>query len=294
VAGDLTINSSVLAGGNSSVGSGGAGGSVNISAARLLGSGSISVDGGLGTGTNDGGGGGGGRIAVVLSGAAAPVSFPMSANGGSCPGYPDHANGGAGTIYLVGTDSPGGMGLLRISNNQTASASVSTLISANPDMTDTSVGSVELLNQAKLVLHSTRTLTVNGSWSNAAGATAISGGTVVFAGTSPNPVSVWGGNTWSNLTIATAGKTVQFEAGKTQTVYGFPTFDNLVTLKSTLDGTWWWLTKGSPGGTQNVGRVCVQDSNATNGMTFAASGGNNLGHNVNWTFPPKGSMFLMR
>ena len=275
---------------------GGAGGSVNIKASQLLGTGSITVDGAAGSGIENGGGGGGGRIAVVLSGAAAPVSFAMSANGGSSPGYPVHANGGAGTIYLVGTDSPGGMGLLRISNNQTASASVSTLISANPDMTDTSVGNVELLDQAKLVIDSTRTLSVYGSWSNAAGATAISGGTVVFAGTSPNPVSVWGDNTWSNLTIATAGKTVYFEHSKTQTVYGLPTFDNLVTLKSTSDNTWWWLTKGSPGGTQNVGRVNVQDSNASSGWTFAPTvGSSDLGNNDNWIFPPQpGTMFLLR
>jgi hypothetical protein len=269
---------------------GGAGGSVNIKASQLLGTGSITVDGAAGAGTENGGGGGGGRIAVVLSGAAAPVSFPMSANGGSCPGYPGHANGGAGTIYLVGTDSPGGMGLLRISNNQTASASVSTLISANPDMTDTSVGSVELLNQAKLVLHSTRKLSVYGSWNNTAGATAISGGTVELAGNGAATVS--GDNTWSNLTIATAGKIVSFEAGKTQTVYGVPAFSN-VTLQSTSAGNYWYLLK--PGsGTQDVGQVSAQDSNATNGWAFRPSGGANLGHNVNWIFPPKGTVILLR
>jgi hypothetical protein len=120
------------------------------------------------------------------------------------------------------------------------------------------------------------------------------GGTVVFAGTSPNPVYVWGGNTWSNMTIATAGKIVCFEQSKTQTVYGLPIFDNGVTLKSTSDNTWWWLTKGSPGGTQNVGKVYVQDSNATNGMTFRASNSGNRGHNVNWLFAPGGTVLILR
>ncbi len=51
-----------------------------------------------------------------------------------------------------------------------------------------------------------QTLTVNGSWSNAVAPMTGGpnyGGTVVFAGTSAIPVYVWGGNTWSNLTIAT-------------------------------------------------------------------------------------------
>jgi hypothetical protein len=124
-------------------------------------------------------------------------------------------------------------------------------------------------------------------------ANAISGGTVVFAGTDPNPVSVWGGNTWSNLTIATLGKTVNFEAGKTQTVYGLPAFTN-VTLQSSASPSFWYLLK--PGsGSRDVGRVSVQDSNATNGWTFRAPiGSTDGGHSVNWIFvKPAGTQFLL-
>jgi hypothetical protein len=138
-------------------------------------------------------------------------------------------------------------------------------------------------------------MTVYGSWSNAAGATAISGGTVVFAGI--DAVSVWGGNTWSNLTIATLGKTVNFEAGKTQTVYGIPLFSN-VTMQSTSPNSWWYLQK--PGsGTQDVAVVTVQDSNAGTAGTHytfrGAKGSVNNGNNVNWLFLQySGSMLLMR
>ena len=138
-----------------------------------------------------------------------------------------------------------------------------------------------------------RTLTVYGSWSNAVATNAISGGTVVFAGTDPNPVTVWGGNTWSNLTIATSGKTVNFEAGKTQFVYGVASFSN-VTLKSTASAYWYLLKPGS--GTQDVGKVTVQYSNATNGWAFRAPvGSSDLGNNINWIFTsPKGTVFMMR
>jgi hypothetical protein len=114
----------------------------------------------------------------------------------------------------------------------------------------------------------------------------MSGGTVEFVGTSPNPVTIWGGNTWSNLTIATEGKAVSFQTNAIQYVYGTPVFSNAVTLQSTLAGTRWKLTK--PGtNTNDVGPVSVKDSDASGGMTFnALLGSTNLGNNLNWTFPP--------
>ena len=271
-------------------GGGGAGGSANIHVGQLLGAGGITVDGGAGGATEDGGGGGGGRIAVVLSGAPAPVSFSMSANGGGSPGLPSHGSGGAGTIYLRGTDSPGGKGLLRISNNQTAAASVTTLLS--PQVTDALVGDVQLLGTTKFAIASNATLTVYGSWSNAVGATAISGGTVDLAGSAA--ATVWGDNNWSNLIINTAGKVVSFEAGKTQTVSGIPAFSN-VTLQSTAAAQW-MLTKGAPGGTQSVGVVTVSYSDASGGATFeAAIDSSDLGNNDNWKFlKPGGTVFQMR
>jgi hypothetical protein len=93
---------------------------------------------------------------------------------------------------------------------------------------------------------------------------------------------------------AAAGKTMSFQNAVTQTVYGVPAFSN-VTLQSTSPGAWWYLRK-SGAGTQYVGRVTVQDSNATNGWTFCAPVGSvNGGHNVNWIFlSAKGTLFLLR
>jgi hypothetical protein len=130
------------------------------------------------------------------------------------------------------------------------------------------------------------------------GATAISGGTVEFAGTNPNPVTVWGANNWSNLTIAAAGKIVSFEHSKTQTVYGLPAFSN-VTLRSTLENTQWHLRKAG-NGYQDVGRVTVYDSDAgTVGehLTFRGAVGSDVGdaQNVNWdAAKPTGTLILLR
>ncbi|MEI6211251.1 MAG: hypothetical protein WCR06_06455 [bacterium] len=68
-----------------------------------------------------------------------------------------------------------------------------------------------------------------------------------------------------------------------------------MTLQSTSNSVWWYLRKMGAG-TQDVGVVQVQDSNATNGWTFRAKVGSvNNGHNINWIFtPPNGAMFLFR
>ena len=65
-----------------------------------------------------------------------------------------------------------------------------------------------------------------------------------------------------------------------------------VTLNSTADGTYWYLTLDA-GGSQRVRDVNVRDSNATNGQTILAYPfSKDNGHNVNWTFlPPAGTVF---
>jgi hypothetical protein len=266
---------------------GSGGGSVNILAAALAGTGQIVAKGGDTTATA---GGGGGRIAVVLTNSATFGNVLMSAVGGSKGSV--YGEGGAGTIYLKTINQP--YGLLIVSNCY-ATANGTTLISTQ--VTDAVVGDVQILGTGtKLVVSNTCTLTVYGSWSNAVATNAISGGTVVLAGASP--ATVWGGNTWSNLTITTAGKVVSFEHSKTQTVYGIPAFSN-VTLRSTLDNTQWHLRK-SGNGYQDVGVVTVYDSNAgTDGthLTFRGAVGSVVSdpQNVNWdAFKAKGTLIMMR
>ena len=264
--------------------SSGAGGSVNIQAGTLQGTGRIVTDGADGSNCS----GGGGRIAVVLTNASTFGSVTMSAVGGGST-----RKGAAGTIYLQGDNQA--YGLLIVSNKQVGVSGPTTLISTQ--VTGTVVGDVQLLGTANLSLVSNTTLTVYGSWSNAVATNAISGGTVVFAGTDPNPVYVWGGNTWSNLTIATMNKTVNFEAGKTQFVYGVAAFTN-VTRKSTATDVQWHLRK--PGsGTQYVGRVTVYDSHAgTNTTEYMFWGGRGSDvsdvDNRNWGYTkPKATVFIL-
>ena len=269
-----------------SYGGGDSGGSINIQGSGLVGSGTISSVGSDAFGSASGGGGGG-RIAVVLTNSATFGSVAMSAIGGSgISGYP---NGGAGTIYLKGTNQEYGT---LIATNNKVGTSVSTMIS--PYVTDAVVGDVQILGTAKLAV-SSNTLTVYGSWSNAVATNAFSGGTVVLAGTSP--ATVWGGNTWSNLTITTAGKVVSFQTNVIQYVYGVPAWSNNVTLKSTEDGTYWKLFKPSWGATQDVGVVTVQwsDAMSNTGATFRAAMGSTVSDSRNWTFViPKGTVFLLR
>jgi hypothetical protein len=267
---------------------GSGGGSVNILAAALAGTGQIVAKGGDSTATA---GGGGGRIAVVLTNSATFGNVLMSAVGGSRGGA--YYEGGAGTIYLKTTNQP--YGLLIVSNKY-ATATGRTLISTQ--VTDAVVGDVQILGTGtKLVVSDTRTLTVYGSWSNAVATNAISGGTVVLAGASP--ATVWGGNTWSNLTITTAGKVVSFQTNVIQYVYGVPAWSNNVTLKSTVDGTYWKLLKPSWGATQDVGVVTVQWSDAmvNTGATFRAAIGSTVspGNTRNWmAVTPKGTVIMLR
>jgi hypothetical protein len=292
----LTVNGTIAADGqvvgNIYTDGYGAGGSVNIVAASLAGSGTISANGGYQTGTGNGSGGGGGRIAVVLTNAddtAFAGLAAIRAYGGLQKG--GYENGAAGTVYLKGTNTV--YGRLLVDNN--ISATRRTLV--GPLVTDATVGDVWLRNQGYMSISNGRTLTVYGSWSNAVATNAISGGTVELAGAAP--ASVWGGNTWSNLTITTANKTVSFQTNVIQYVYGTPAWSNNVTLKSTVDGTYWKLFKPSWGATQDVGVVTVQWSDAmvNTGATFRAAIGSTVSpvNTRNWTaVTPKGTMILLR
>ena len=299
ISGVLTNNGTITAGGSVISGdkSDGycAGGSVNIVAASLAGSGTISANGGYQTGTGNGSGGGGGRIAIVLTNADDTAFAGLSAiraYGGPLKGA--YENGAAGTVYLKGTNTA--YGRLIVDNNN-GDATRRTLISSG--MSDESVGDVVLKRLGRMSVYTARTLSVYGSWSNAVATNAFSGGTVVLAGTSP--ATVWGGNTWNNLTITTAGKQVQFQTNVIQYVYGVPAWSNNVSLLPIQNGyvnnTYWKLFKPSWGATQDVGVVTVQWSDAlvNTGATFRAALGSTVSNTRNWLVViPKGTMILLR
>lgn len=116
--GTMTIDGTVAAighGWNGETGKGAStGGSINITAGELFGTGSISANGGQDTAV---GSGSGGRIAVRLTGSGADFSTAptMTANGrgGSASGATSSA---AGTIYLQTASDQEGCGTVRVSN----------------------------------------------------------------------------------------------------------------------------------------------------------------------------------
>jgi hypothetical protein len=283
VPGTLTLGASGVISACGSVpyeyGGSGAGGSVWITAGALAGNGTVKANGGTGgsASANGGGlaGGGGGRVAVwSTSGDFGNVA--IQAYGGYEQGTVD---GGAGTVYLRGAEDYGRL----IVDNAGYDATARTLITSN--VTGATVGDVRLRNRGNLTLGTNATLTVLGSWTNDATSTFIAqtNSTVVFAGT--NAAMVYGNRTYYNLTATNSFKVLYFDAGKTNTVLGTLSFDN-VTLLSTVDGSWWYLTQAA-NASQDIRRVTVKDSNAGGGQELRASRGDSLGHNVNWFIPPK-------
>ncbi|GEM_PF-6452580 len=101
ILGDLTIDGEVVADGGVASGSGqvgmGAGGSLNLSSDRLLGTGIVRAGGGNRNGTTNAGGGGG-RIAISTTTANALPSANVSAPAGD--GF--YADGEPGTVVIVG------------------------------------------------------------------------------------------------------------------------------------------------------------------------------------------------
>ncbi len=291
VAGNTVINGTVRVVGQppgSGYSFGGAGGSVFLTSGTLAGNGTVDASGANGTTGHDATGGGG-RIAVILTNGMDIGNVRLMAYGGKASGGGYGVHSAAGTVYVRLQDQS--RGKMMVANNNLTS-DYQTLVTSN--VTAVVVGDVEIRDAAWFQIMADQTLTVYGSWSNAATFSSLSGSTVEFTG--PAPVSVWGDTTWDNLTIATSGKTVSFEADKTQTVNGTPTFDNRVTLLSTEPGGQWKLTVPIDGEntTQPVGRVSARDSDASGGRTIIPQGGSDLDNNLNWIFPPPGLFLLLR
>ena len=255
----------------------------------------MSANGGNGTG---GGtcGGGGGRIALVVTNEGATFAqFDLSnvtAYGGFSAGGRERA--AAGTIYTRTAAQGPHEGLLVIDNRNTVGNVSDTLLS--PLVTDAEVGDVILRNAAILRIPDGQTLTVYGSWSNSATFASATNGTVAFGGT--GTAAVWGSpQTFGNLVTTNTSqstKTLQFQAGGTNTVVGLLALQD-ATLRSTEDDTYWYLTLDEVTGSQDVHHVNVRDSNAEGGETIQGGRGSiDAGNNVNWFFEPRGTIFMIR
>ncbi|MBI4398003.1 MAG: hypothetical protein HY586_02635, partial [Candidatus Omnitrophica bacterium] len=132
--------------------------------------------------------------------------------------------------------------------------------------------------------------TVADDWVRTGGTFTPGTGTVTFDN-SLLTSTISGSTTFYNFTTTTAGKTIEFTAGTTQTVTNGLTLTgssgNNIVLQSTASGTAWNLTM--TGSTQNVSYVSVSDSNASGGNEIQATSNNtDNGRNTNWLFtnPP--------
>jgi len=99
-------------------------------------------------------------------------------------------------------------------------------------------------------------------------------------------VTIYGDNTFYNISNGVQPVTVTFAAGSTQTVTRFEvsgTSGNLVTLNSTSPGTQFTLYRAT--GLVSVDYVSLQDSAATGGaIWYAGANSTNVSNNTGWTF----------
>lgn len=259
----------------------GSGGSLWIDCGTLQGSGVIAAN----ALPSAGYGGSGGRIHILFT--TNVFSGAITAYGG---GTTTVNKGAAGTILLTDRSGVETNGTLIVDNNLAAAAQTVTLLPTNalcfsgtpPTLL---LDRVMVRGNGVLALPEEKTLAVTTVFSNGAAFAAGTNSIVTLVGT--NDARVYGSSAHEHLTISNeAFKTVRFEAGSTNTVRKMLRLHQAKLLSQSV-GQWWYLTLDPAAGTQDVTRVRVQDSNATNGLTIRVegTGSQNLEHNVNWRFP---------
>ena len=135
---------------------------------------------------------------------------------------------------------------------------------------------------------------VTGNWSNSGTFTA-GGSTVTLT---PSTTSqLLGSTTFSNFSCTTAGTTLQFAAGQTQTITGTFTVTGtsagMIKLISTSSGNPWDISAAA----SSVSYAWVQDSSVTGGADINAGNSHNNGGNTvppsspAWIFPAGGNNF---
>ncbi len=276
----------------------GAGGSVNLTSGLLAGSGMIAANGGGSLGNSLICGGGGGRIAVRLTASNSFGNVSIMARGGEVPNLNTERSGAAGTIYLETADQAAigpGNGTLII-NNDNISTPTYTVSDMTTNVTDSVFGDLVVTNAARLHVGADREIELRGSLLNTATHVSHADSAWTFAGA--NAVLISGDNTFGNLSIGCDPpdiKEVTFENGKTQTVLGDLRIAR-ARLRSTSDGDWWYLTLDETTGTQSlIQSVNVKDSNAGLGQEIEVTAtGTDAGNNLNWLFPPSGTLFMLR
>ena len=271
VDGTLTVNGSITSNSAKSQYYPGAGGSINLTAGSLAGTGTIAAN--AGASDNQKSTGAGGRIAVRLTGKDADFS---SYTGkftayGSCSNYKGGLCGAAGTIYLKTAAQEEAAGTLIIANSPTTTRSTggSTPLWINADNPTLAFGDVIIGPKAKVTLAANTALTVSGSFSNGCAFVAGAGSTVTLAGLAPAQIS--GSTTFETLECVTPGKVVTVADGAKITAKTLANFtgeaESPVTLKPAVPGGTWTLDASSGvatfanvdlGGCQSVTALTVQ------------------------------------
>ena len=296
VTGSLTVNGDIVADGGSRTSAqfrSGSGGSVWLTCADLIGSGSgiLSVAGGS-SGYHSGGGG---RLAVHLTEGTDFSSWQgiMRAHGGPCSAK-NTLVGGAGTIYLqaagqtpetatVITDNEGAISTTVV--GQTHGATY-----LGDELDAGVIGNLIVANRARVAfLSADETVEIFGDINTTTGEILDYPSTVELAGLATQTIR--GNGTWANLSCTVPGKTIKvgtgagdmlnFRATSVLTLAG-SSEANIVLTPETEGETG---TINLPaGGEANVSYATVDHSTAS-GSTITAQNSTDGGDNENWVFP---------
>ena len=177
------------------------------------------------------------------------------------------------TGTVAGTYTPAGN--LTVSNNLTMAKGIFT--AGSNDMT---VGNFIESNGTFNAPALSNAFNVNGAWNHSGGVFNHNSATVTFAGDS----LVQGDTTFNNFTASTAGKTLSFASGSTQTVAGTWTVNgspsnHIILQRSGASGQWNINPTGA-----SINGVTVSNSNNTSASSISPTNSTNGGGNTNWDF----------
>lgn len=275
----------------------GAGGSVWLSAASLVGGGVVAADGGSAS-ASTAASGGGGRIAVHLTRENASFddfTGAIHAYGGLQGATGTRRPGSAGTVYLQTAQQGAARGTLVIDN-----AGMEPVNDTEIDalVTETEVGDVIVCGQGKLRVKAGQTLKVGGRFLTEDGVFVAEPDSTVEVVDATRQTVFDASLRFARLVCTTPGKTIVFKAGTTVSVADGGLLqlegseESAVRLVSSTAGEKWNLTLGA-GVSQSMDHLSVRDSDATGSATALNSAGENVsgwifktvvaGETITWT-----------
>ena len=288
-AGTLTLEGEVTADGqHAKTHYTGTGGSVWLTAARIVGGGKVHADGGdLGAGSH---GGSGGRIALHQTDSTATdfsaFTGEVHAFGSSSGGKPD---GPAGTLYFRCGDEPADGGTL-VAWNGTAALRTSMRVELSASMADATVGSLVVSNNVLFVVAPGRTLTLLGDLLTAGRFNGETGSSVIFAGEAD--ATITGANNFEAVSCTVPGKRFFFGTNATDvakvSATGAVTFQGteenpVMLLPAGETSTNQWRLSVTDGAVKTFRYLAVSNCVAT-GVPITAYDSVDLGGNTGWTF----------